>query len=268
MTLKRSAGCALVSALSVYLAAAPSALAAGDFDARSLLEDTKQYFTAPIRWDAGDWMQFRVSVAAIGVAHAFDGSTRTHFVRNIQDPVSGKDLHSTRDALPAAALVAGTFVYATVLDDQDGYSETRAMLEAGAFSAASGEILKLAAGRKRPYDTASPNEWRAGGDSFPSVHSSAAFAIGAVFAESGNDEYRWIRRIAGYGIATATSYIRVHDNVHWLSDTVAGAALGIATAQFVLHRQDSGSHTRRGTLQLQALNDGWMLTYTASIKPY
>ena len=263
----RSSTCTLAGALALYLAAASAAPAASEFSARALLDDTAQYFTAPIRWDAADWTQFGVSVAAIGVAHAFDGSTRTHFVRNISEPLSGKDKHSTRDALPAVALVAGTFVYATLIDDHDGYSETRAMLEAGVFSAASGAILKLASGRKRPNETASPNEWRAGGDAFPSVHSSAAFAIGTVFAESGNDEYRWIRRIVGYGAATATAYIRVHDNAHWLSDSVAGAALGIATAQFVLNRQDTGSHRRRGNLQLQAQGDGWMLSYTASIKP-
>jgi membrane-associated phospholipid phosphatase len=45
--------------------------------------------------------------------------------------------------------------------------------------------------------------------------------------------------------------------VHWLSDTVAGAALGIATARFVLNREN-GSHAEIG---FQPQKDGWMLTY-------
>jgi membrane-associated phospholipid phosphatase len=77
------------------------------------------------------------------------------------------------------------------------------------------------------------------------------------FAESGNDEYRWIRRILGYGVAGGTAYVRVKNNVHWLSDTVAGAALGIATARFVLNREN-GSHAEIG---FQPQKDGWMLTY-------
>ena len=267
MTSKRLMAWPLIGMLTVFLANAPAASAADAFDARSLIDDTAQYFTAPIRWDSGDWMQFGVSMVAIGVAHEFDRNTRRHFVGNSKDALNGQDKHSTRDALPAAALVAGTFAYAVALGDSDGYSETRAFLEAGVFSAASGELLKLATGRERPNITASPDRWRAGGDSFPSVHSSAAFAIGTVFAESGNDEYRWIRRIVGYGIASGTSLIRVHDNVHWLSDSVAGAALGIATARFILNRQDSGSRSRLAAIQLQPLNDGWMLSYTVPINP-
>jgi membrane-associated phospholipid phosphatase len=80
-----------------------------------------------------------------------------------------------------------------------------------------------------------------------------------VFAESGNDEYRWIRRIIGYGVAGATAYVRVDENVHWLSDTVAGAALGIATAKFVLNRQDAQS---RGTVQFQPVKNGWLISYS------
>jgi membrane-associated phospholipid phosphatase len=86
-----------------------------------------------------------------------------------------------------------------------------------------------------------------------------AFAVGTVFAESGNDEYRWIRRIIGYGVAAGTAYVRIDENVHWLSDTVAGAALGIATAKFVLNRQDAQSH---GTVQFQPVKGGWMVSYS------
>ena len=73
------------------------------------------------------------------------------------------------------------------------------------------------------------------------MHASAAFAIGTVFAESGDEEHRWLRRTLGYGIAGATAYARLHDNVHWFSDVVAGAAIGFSTARFVMHRDDEGT---------------------------
>ena len=91
------------------------------------------------------------------------------------------------------------------------------------------------------------------------MHSAAAWAVGTVFAESGNDEYRWIRRIIGYGIAAGTSYVRMNENVHWLSDTVAGAALGIATARFVLNREGAES---RSAVQFQPVKGGWMVSYS------
>ena len=252
----------------VVLVGAPfvqTACIADSFDVRTALEDTKLYFTAPIRWDRYDWMDFGIAVAAVGAAHQFDGTVRRHFAVGSRALLNGQDKNSVRDALPAAGLVAGTLAYAGMLGDSDGYRETWSLLEAGALSAASGEILKFATGRERPNDTTSPNQWGQGGSSFPSVHASAAFAIGTVFAESGNDQYRWVRRIVGYGIASGTAYIRLRDNVHWLSDTVAGAALGIATARFVLDRQDHGNHSNHASVQFQPLKDGWMLTYTASI---
>src|SRR5258708_23520138 len=77
------------------------------------------------------------------------------------------------------------------------------MLEAAGFSAVTTEALKFAAGRARPNETTRVDDWRTGGSSFPSLHVSAAFAIGTVLAESGGDEYRWVRRTLGYGMAGA-----------------------------------------------------------------
>ena len=231
---------------------------AGSFSIGDFLEDSKLYVTAPLRWDSQDWLYFGAALAAVGAAHEFDSRVRTRFA-DPKQPLTGQDKNSARDALPAVALIVGTGLYAGMIGDQDGYRETGSLLEAGIFSVASSEVLTLAAGRQRPDATVSPNMWRHGGDSFPSVHVSAAFAIGTVFAESGNDEYRWIRRIIGYGVATATAYLRVHENVHWLSDTVAGTALGIATARFVLDRRGGES---RASIQFQPLKDGWQLAYT------
>jgi thiamine biosynthesis lipoprotein len=38
---------------------------------------------------------------------------------------------------------------------------------------------------------------------------------------SGGDDFKWIRRALGYGMASATAYVRLRENVHCLSDTVA-----------------------------------------------
>jgi hypothetical protein len=229
------------------------------FTLREALEDTKGYFTAPVRWDSEDWLYFAGTLTMVAVSHEFDSRVRTHFSTGSNALLSGKDKNSLRDAAPTLALIAGTFSAAGLLNDSDGYRESWSLLEAGVFSTLTAEALSYAAGRERPDATTSPNRWRHGGDSFPSVHSSAAFAVGMVFAESGNDDYRWIRRVLGYGIAGATAYVRIRENDHWLSDTVAGAALGIATARFVLNREASET---RGSLQIQPLKDGWSLAYT------
>jgi hypothetical protein len=224
------------------------------------LKDAELYVTAPLRWDGEDWVAFGGTLALIGAAHSLDGRVRSHFANDSNGLNGGQDKNSLRDALPTVAVIGATWAYAGFLGDSDGYRETWRLVEAGILSTATGEALSYAAGRERPDGTPSPNEWRAGGDSFPSVHASAAFAVGTVFAESGNDDYRWIRRFVGYGIATATAYVRVRENVHWLSDTVAGSALGIATARFVLNRQQTDD--RRTSLSIGPMNNGWEISYS------
>ena len=54
-------------------------------------------------------------------------------------------------------------------------------------------------------------------------------------------------------------YVRINENVHWLSDTVAGAALGIATARFVLNRQNTET---RASVQFEPTKDGWRVSYS------
>ena len=206
-------------------------LGPGDF-----FHDAGRYFTAPLRWDGEDWLYFGGTIAAIGAAHALDDTVRNHFAGS-HPALDGQDPHSSRDALPAVALFAGTWAVSTVLADEYGKGESYSMIEAAIFSSVTVEGLKYAAGRARPNASLSANDWRAAGSSFPSLHAGAAFAIGTVFAESGSDDYRWLRRIVGYGVAGATAYARLHDNAHWLSDVVAGAAVGMASAHFSINRR-------------------------------
>jgi membrane-associated phospholipid phosphatase len=239
----------------------PIAGRAADTLLDTTLVDTKLYFTSPLRWDQEDWLYFGSALVAISAAHSFDERVRDHYATGAKAILNGgEDTNSLRDAAPTAALIAGTGLYAAFIGDHDGYRETWALIEAGALSGATAEVLGYATGRERPDATISPNEWDKGGDSFPSLHTTVAFAVGTVFAETGNDEYRWIRRIIGYGMASATAYVRTSENVHWLSDSVAGAALGIATARFVLNRQ--GTEDNRASVQFQPVKNGWLISYS------
>jgi len=224
-----------VSVILVGLAAA-APIHAEDFTLGDVWSDTKLYFTSPLRWDGTDWMLFGGTLAAVAAAHEFDDNVRNHFAG--KTPVlDGKDRNSTRDAAPAAALVAGTWAMGWILDSSSGRVEAYRMLEAGALSSITTEVFKYAAGRARPNETLRVDDWRQGGSSFPSLHVSAAFAIGTVFAESGGDDYRWTRRVIGFGMASAIAYARLHGNVHWLSDVVAGTAIGVSTGAFTLNRR-------------------------------
>jgi membrane-associated phospholipid phosphatase len=238
----------------------PTPSRADDLTLADLWTDTTAYFTSPLHWDSRGWELFAGTAAAVVVAHQFDGTVRDHFAGH--SPVlNGKDTKSTTDALPAAAIVAGTFLAGWALDEKDGRLEAYRMLEAAALSGVTAEALKFAAGRSRPDQTLRVDAWRTGGSSFPSLHATAAFAIGTVFAESGPDDYRWLRRLIGYGVASGTAYARLHDNAHWLSDVVAGSAIGVYGGAFTLNR----GHRSDLSVNLTPTNTGgvsFQLTYT------
>jgi len=232
-----------------------------------LLSDIEAYYTAPLRWDVKDWAYFAGAVGLVAGAHHYDTQVRTHFIKQGVQPIGGstKDL---QDAAPAAAAVVGTWLYANLIDSSDGHREAWNMVEAGGLASVTTYALKFVAGRERPDQTSDPNKWRASGSSFPSFHAAAAFAVGSVLAESGNDEYRWIRRFLGYGaIAGFTAYERLKHNAHWLSDDVAGAAIGGATAHFVLERDAARREARKNyTVSLVPLEGGAMLTYSLTLQ--
>ncbi len=245
--------------------AAPMRCDAQAVQPREVLEDAKVYFTSPLRWDGGDWLEFGGTLVAIGVVHQFDDDVRDHFVGKSADGLNGDDPNSAEDALPAAVLLAGTWLLAGMLDEPGGWRELGSMLEASAFTAVSTEVLKFSLGRQRPNETTDPNSWFDDGDSFPSIHTSLAFAIGATFAESGDDRYRWLRRILGYGVACATAYARLDHNQHWASDVAAGAALGLSTARFAMNRRDGSTEGAAVTVR-PAGGGGVMLAFAMPLQ--
>jgi len=229
-------------------------------DPGSLGSDFKTYFTAPLRWNATEWAWFGGSVAAIGLAHRYDTQVRTHFLKLDPTATSSNDL---QDAIPTAAVFAATCLYANVIDDASGRRESWAMFEAAGLSTITAYAIKYTTRRERPNQTSDPNQWgKSGGDGFPSEHSTIAFAVGTVLAESGNDEYRWIRRLLGYGLGAATSYERLKHNTHWLSDVVAGSALGIASAHFAMHHQEIDE---ANGVRLEPVAGGVLLTYRITL---
>jgi hypothetical protein len=229
--------------------------------ASALLDDTRQYVTAPLRWDEHDWWFAGGTLTAVLAAHHYDEQVRDHFVT--PQNINNGEAHSNRDWLPTVGVVAATWGLAWWSDDRMGQRETTAMVEAGAFTGVTALLTKKLVGHVRPDHSADANQWFKSGDSFPSTHVSVAFAVGTVLAESGNDDYRWIRRVLGYGLGVGTAYARMQGNAHWLSDCVAGAALGNATARFVMHRRYP-AQASAGEWQLLPDGQGVRLSYNVA----
>ncbi|WP_205499679.1 phosphatase PAP2 family protein [Rufibacter psychrotolerans] len=107
--------------------------------------------------------------------------------------------------------------------------------------------LKKAFQRHRP-STTNDNQLFEGADgdgkntSFPSSHTSNAFAAATAIASVYRDS-RWVPQVA-YGVATLVGLSRIHDNKHWASDVLAGAAVGYLTGKATFW----GYHQLKGKL--------------------
>lgn len=122
-----------------------------------------------------------------------------------------------------------------------GREVIRAVLVSGAITA----LVKGAVGRARPFaapgdpDEFSPGKGFTNGAlaSFPSGHTSAAFATATVLARELHTRHpqgRWWINSLLFGSATFVGFSRIYDRQHWPSDVVAGAALGGITGYEVV----------------------------------
>jgi membrane-associated phospholipid phosphatase len=218
--------------------------------------DVKDYALAPLHWDTQQRELAAGALALVAATYSLDNHARDHFAP--MTPGVG-DPHQWRDAAPAAALTLATLAVGKWQGDTEMTHAGIDMIEAMALGGISSTVLKSVAGRVRPNETADRANWRNNGTSFPSGHSTAAFAAAQVFADRMPRE-QWGWSVLGYGLAVATAYARVQDNVHWTSDVAAGAALGMATGRFVSNR-DTDS-TSRVALSVQPLDRGAMLMFS------
>ncbi len=245
-------------ALVIFQIAAAPACAQSTKPFRSYLTDFESYWTSPIRWDSDDWGAFGLSAAGIVAAYSLDARVRDHF-SDANRPAHQGDPHQWRDYAPAAALTLGVFAVGTL----EGRPELRHvgadMVEAAVLGGIADAAFKKLSGRLRPNQTEKRTAWREGGSSFPSGHVTTAFAVAQAFVDH-NLEHPVASRCLAYGLAVATGFERLKHNAHWLSDVVAGAALGSASGRFVANRVDESEEGLQ--LSLAPTEHGLMLAYS------
>jgi membrane-associated phospholipid phosphatase len=99
------------------------------------------------------------------------------------------------------------------------------LLQAQIMSEILVEPIKFATHRLRPDGS----DYR----SFPSGHASVTFAAATVIER----HLGWRKSVLGYAIASYVAMSRLHDNRHYLSDVVFGAAVGSIAGRTVVHHQ-------------------------------
>ncbi|HKG58679.1 MAG TPA: phosphatase PAP2 family protein [Pyrinomonadaceae bacterium] len=198
---------------------------------KNILSDQKAIWTAPLHFERRDtkW----VVPAGIGLMALIT-----------TDRITGDEMFESQRQLKASqaisyagsvyglGAVASTF-YLIGRKNNDYRARETGLLSAEALvnSMIAGAALKGISQRARPMDGRERSEFFDGGSSFPSGHSTQAWAVATVIAHEYKD--RPAVQIAAYGIATAVSLARFTGHKHYLSDVLAGSALGYSIGKFV-----------------------------------
>jgi membrane-associated phospholipid phosphatase len=148
-----------------------------------------------------------------------------------------EDLRKLGDRGQVAGPVIGTvFALHGWLADNDKSKETAYLTyESFIWAGLIAGVMKAVVGRDRPNKTDDPAQFSVGArdSSFPSGHTTTAFAAATVFSEQYPE---WYVYVPAYGAATAVGFSRMYANQHWFSDVVAGAMLGTSVSHVLRKR--------------------------------
>lgn len=200
-----------------------------------LADDVRHVITAPLRWENDDWENAGWDTLAVaGAALILDRPLRDEMRRHAPNN-NGFMLQVERLGAQYAVGVVGGFYLAGAL----GENENAMHIAEDSFAAsliASGLItpaIKLVAGRSRPRANVGIYHFKpfsAANASFPSGHTTEAFALASVIAN--HYEETWVT-CASYSIAGLVGIARTYHDAHFASDVVAGAIIGTLVGKSV-----------------------------------
>jgi hypothetical protein len=161
-----------------------------------------------------------IAVAAHPGDQAFNAKLLSHYDAVNTAFAPGKYLGNTPEQV---AFSLGTYVVGRWRDQPKVAHLGMDLLQAQILTEMLVEPVKYASRRMRP--DGSNNQ------SFPSGHAAVTFATATVIER----HLGWRKSLLGYGIASYVAMSRIHDNRHYLSDVIFGAAVGSIAGRTVVH---------------------------------
>ncbi len=141
--------------------------------------------------------------------------------------------------------IAAIYGYGTLTDNENFKNLGLRLSEATFYSGLINLSTKFLIGRGRPNISESQYDFRPidftwDYSSFPSAHTTLAFAYSAVMA---NEYKNFFWKFGWYSFAVLVGYARIYNNQHWLSDVLMGAALGYFIGEYVNNHKSNQKDT-------------------------
>jgi len=228
---------------------------------KNILEDQKAIWTAPLHIQRADskWIvPGSIGLMALFTTDRITGDEIAEFDRQVG---ASRAVSHAGSAYTLGA-VAGTF-YLFGRQKNDARARETGLLSAEALvdSMVVSSALKGITQRVRPLTGHERSEFFDGGSSFPSGHSTQVWAVATVIASEYHD--RRSVQIAAFATATAVSVARFTEHKHYLSDVIAGSALGYAIGKYVYHKRHR--EMIDGSEQDESVSKFWWPTITPEI---
>ena len=163
-----------------------------------------------------------LAAAAHPADKTFNVHLRSHYDGVNKAFAAGKYFGNTPEQV---AMSLGTYAWGRVRHQPKVSHLGMDLLQAQIMSEILVQPLKFITQRQRP-DLSDRH-------SFPSGHSAVTFASATVIER----HLGWKKSVLGYVIASYVAASRLHDNVHYLSDVIFGAAVGTIAGNAVMHHQ-------------------------------
>ncbi len=160
-------------------------------------------------FDGTGWGIISVGVLSTILSHQYDHKVRDAWRDNQKVNKNFSKFGAVWGSGGPGLVIASTQIF---LDRPNGLAHSESIFLTSASHISIAALVR----RGRP---SAPESWT----SFPSGHTSSAWAT----ATSLSYAYGWTAAIPAYAAALITMGARISDDRHWLSDTIAGATLGV-----------------------------------------
>jgi hypothetical protein len=199
---------------------------------KDFLVDQKQIWTSParLRFSDTEWL-----VPLAGISAGLFATDRDVSLHLSHDPKTINHYNTLSTAGIGVLVGASAGLWLMSFPSHNSHWRETGLLagEAAINGLLPAEIFKYGLGRERPLQGNGDGHFLQGGTSFPSEHSTAAWAVAGVIAH----EYPGpIPKLLAYGLASAVSYSRIRGEQHFPSDVLVGSILGSLIAQQVYSR--------------------------------
>lgn len=195
--------------------------------------DVLRVVVSPFRWNRSSWLTAAGWLGATALALPADRPVNDFFQTHstpVTREVSRLVFEPLGSGLLMAPFVGGAWLVGRVTRNSRLSFAAYRSAEAWLFAAGAAQVAKFVFHRHRPWQ--SPGDAMVFGGpgfssdyvSFPSGHTTSAFAVAAVWARVYSNK-PWVG-MAAFSLASLVGVSRMHDQEHWLSDVVAGAAVG------------------------------------------